>query len=197
MATDLSGKTILVCVTGGIAAYKVCDVVSKLAQRGAAVHVAMTEAATHFVGPVTFQALTNKPVFTSLWQSAADVPIPHINVAQGADLVLVAPATADILGKLAHGIADDLVSTMLLAVEPRRVLLAPSMNAQMRNHPATQRNCRQVFGDGAEFVGPGEGWQACRTVGAGRMSEPAEILEAVAKKLAALAAQTAPQHLAP
>jgi len=181
-------RTILVCVTGGIAAYKVCDVVSKLVQGGAIVNVAMTQEATHFVGPTTFQALTNRPVQTTLWSpadaSGADT-IPHINLAQSADLVVVAPATANIIAKLAAGIADELVSTLLLAAHPKRIVMAPAMNEAMWKHPATQRNCQTVLDWGVTFVGPGSGWQACRTVGAGRMAESAEILAAVQARLTA------------
>lgn len=195
---NLHGRQILVCVTGGIAAYKVCEVVSKLVQAQAAVDVAMTAEATQFVGPVTFQALTNRAVHTTLWtptEGAGGKPIPHINLAQAADLVLVAPATANILGKLANGIADDLVSTLLMAADPKRVLVAPAMNEAMWGHPAVKRNCESALSFGVSFVGPGSGWQACRTVGAGRMSEPADILAAVEAKLATLPG--VPAHFAP
>ena len=190
----LNGRTILVCVCGGIAAYKVCELVSKLVQAGASVSVAMTAEALHFVGPTTFQALTANPVATDLWASdstqhsalSTQHSVSHIALAQKCDLIVVAPCTANMLGKMAHGLADELVSTLLLAAEPKRILIAPAMNEQMWNHPATQRNAKQVFADGVQFVGPGTGWQACRTIGIGRMSEPAEILEAIAVKLAAL-----------
>lgn len=184
MTDELSGKEILVCVTGGIAAYKVCEVVSKLVQSGAGVSVAMTAEATHFVGPTTFAALTNRPVQTTLW-SPTDSPqtIPHIQLAQKADLILVAPATANCIAKLAQGIADELVSTLLLAADPKRVLLAPAMNQGMWSHPATQRNISQIQTDGITLIGPNSGWQACRDVGAGRMSEPGEILETIRKHL--------------
>jgi phosphopantothenoylcysteine synthetase/decarboxylase len=188
MAHDLNGRQILVCVCGGIAAYKVCDVVSKLVQARAAVIVAMTKEAQQFVGATTFQALTNRPVHTDLWASDQH-DVQHIKLAQGADLVVVAPCTANMLGKMANGIADDLVSTLLLAAEPKRVLAAPAMNEQMWQHPATQRNAKQVFDDGVQFVGPGAGWQACRTVGVGRMSESAEILAAIENKLATMPAR--------
>lgn len=184
MDQDLSARSILVCVTGGIAAYKVCEVVSRLVQRGAQVSVAMTQAATQFVGPTTFQALTARPVFTDLWAHVDTKDPQHIRLAQTADLILVAPATADMLAKMAHGIADDLVSTLLLAADPQRVVAAPAMNAAMWTHPATQRNCAQLQADGITLIGPGTGWQACRTIGPGRMSDPAEILEALSQKLA-------------
>lgn len=188
MDHDLNGRQILVCVCGGIAAYKVCDVVSKLVQARAAVIVAMTKEAQQFVGATTFQALTNRPVHTDLWANDQH-DVQHIKLAQGADLVVVAPCTANMLGKMANGIADDLVSTLLMAAEPKRVLAAPAMNEQMWQHPATQRNAKQVFGDGVQFVGPGAGWQACRTVGVGRMSESAEILAAIENKLATMPAR--------
>lgn len=181
---NLTKRTILVCLTGGIAAYKVCEVVSKLVQAGAGVHVAMTAEAQHFVGPTTFQALTGNAVATTLWNPSEATPIPHINLAQGADLILVAPATANILAKLAQGIADELVSTLLLAAPPARLLLAPAMNQEMWLHPATQRNVATLAEWGIARVGPATGWQACRTIGPGRMSEPAEILAAVEAKLA-------------
>jgi phosphopantothenoylcysteine decarboxylase len=193
MNEKLHGRSVLVCVCGGIAAYKVCDVVSKLSQAGATVTVAMTEAATHLVGAATFRALTASAVWTDLFAEEAKDP-QHIKLAREADLILVAPCTANTLAKLANGIADDLVSTLLLAAEPRRLLLAPAMNEGMWQHPATQRNAKRVFEDGAQMIGPGTGWQACRTVGIGRMSEPAEIVAAVEAKLATA---TVPQHFTP
>lgn len=182
MEKDLAGKSILVCVTGGIAAYKVCDVVSKLAQRGADVTVAMTAAATKFVGPATFQALSANPVYTDLWEHVDTKDPQHIRLAQKVALILVAPCTADMIGKMANGLADDLVSTILLAANPKNVLVAPAMNEEMWNHPATKRNVARLNEDGIEMIGPGSGWQACRTVGVGRMSESADIIEAVARR---------------
>ena len=185
MANDLSTRQILVCVCGGIAAYKVCDLVSKLVQQGAVVSVAMSAEAQHFVGPITFQALTARPVFTDLWTHVAGQDPQHIRLAQTSDLIVVAPATANILAKMAHGLADDLISTLLLAAHPQRILCAPAMNEAMWQHPATQRNCKLVRDSGVAFVGPGAGWQACRTIGEGRMSEPAEILEHIVARLPA------------
>ena len=183
MNQDLVGKSILVCVGGGIAAYKVCDVVSKLAQRGADVTVAMTAAATKFVGPATFQALSANPVYLDLWEHIDTKDPQHIRLAQSCDLIVVAPCTGNLLGKMATGLADDLVSTLLLAADLKKVLIAPAMNEEMWNHPATVRNFKRVVEDGVTAVGPGTGWQACRTVGVGRMSESAEILEAIATKI--------------
>lgn len=181
---NLQNRTLLVCVTGGIAAYKVCDVVSKLAQAGAKVTVAMTAEAQHFVGPTTFQALSANPVYTDLWIALEGRDPQHIRLAHAADLILVAPCTGNMMAKMASGLADELVSTLLLAADPKRVVIAPAMNEGMWNHPATQRNAKQLLEDGIQFIGPGEGWQACRTMGVGRMSESAEILAWIEKKLA-------------
>ena len=179
-----TNRSILVCVTGGIAAYKVCDVVSKLVQGGHRVNVAMTAEAQQFVGATTFQALTGTAVATTLWHPSDANPIPHINLAQQADLILVAPATANILAKMAHGIADELVSTLLLAGDPKRIVVAPAMNAAMWGHPATVHNCTLLRQWGITFIGPDSGYQACGTIGPGRMVEPRDILEAVQKQLA-------------
>ncbi len=174
-------KRILVCVTGGIAAYKTCMIVSRLAQAGARVTVAMTEAATKFVAPVTFQALSGAPVYTSAWEHIESHDPQHISLAKGLDLAVVAPATMNCLGSLAGGLTDDIVALILSAVDRLKtpVLLAPAMNDAMWGQKSTQRNVRQLVEDGFYLVGPGEGWQACRTVGTGRMSEPEEILEAM------------------
>lgn len=180
---NLKNRMILVCVCGGIAAYKVCEVVSKLVQAAASVRVAMTEEAQKFVGVSTFQALTANPVYTDLWLPQEGRDPQHIRLAQKEDLILVAPCTANMMGKMANGIADELVSTLLLAADPKKVVIAPAMNEGMWNHPATQRNAETLRADGVAFIGPGTGWQACRTVGVGRMSEAAEILEWIGKKL--------------
>ncbi|MGN6370623.1 MAG: flavoprotein [Phycisphaerae bacterium] len=194
---NLSGRSILVCVCGGIAAYKVCDVVSKLAQARASVTVAMTAEAQQFVGAATFRALAANEVYTDLWTPVGGRDPQHIRLAQQSDLILVAPCTANMLAKMANGIADDLVSVILLAADPKRILAAPAMNEGMWNHPATQRNAKRVFEDGVKFVGPGEGWQACRTVGVGRMSEAVQIVEAVEGKLATSAGVENPPHFSP
>jgi phosphopantothenoylcysteine decarboxylase/phosphopantothenate--cysteine ligase len=194
---NLQNRSILVCICGGIAAYKICDVVSKLAQAGASVTVAMTREAQNFVGATTFRALSNNSVYTDLWE-AVDLKDPnHIRLARNADLILVAPCTGNTLARMANGIADDLVSTILLASEPKKILIAPAMNEGMWNHPATQRNAKQVFEDGAQFIGPGAGWQACRTVGVGRMSEPADILAAIEARLTVTEAAANPPHFTP
>ena len=179
---DLSGYEILTCVCGGIAAYKVCEVVSKLVQRGAGVTVAMTRSAKKFVGPTTFQALTGRPVLTSLWSAADPEDVQHIALTGAADLVLIAPATANILGKIASGIADDVVTTLVIsAASP--VILAPAMNERMWANAIVQENMANLKRCGFTMVGPGEGWLACRSIGPGRMAEPSEILDIVVAKL--------------
>ncbi len=177
------GVSLLVCVCGGIAAYKVCHVVSYFSQRNVAVRVAMTAEAERFVGPMTFEALSGRPVINNLWEISDASDPQHINLAQRSTLILVAPATANILAKLCHGIADDLVSTVLVAASPERIVLAPAMNEAMWNNPATQANVRMLSDRGMTFIGPDSGWQACRTVGAGRMSEPETLIAALAAQL--------------
>lgn len=185
-SSPFAGKRILVGVTGGIAAYKACVVVSRLAQAGASVTVAMTESATHFVTPLTFQALSARPVYTSAWEHLESQDPQHISLATGLDAAVVAPCTMDCMARLAAGRADDVVTLILSAVDRARtpVLLAPAMNSVMWSQPATRRNLRQLGEDGFRFVGPGDGWQACRHVGTGRMSEPEEILAAIVESLA-------------
>lgn len=177
----LRDKRIIVGVTGGIAAYKACTLVSRLTQAGAQVTVAMTPAATKFVGPITFQALSGKPVYTSSWEHVESHDPQHISLARAAHLAIVAPCTMDTMAKLATGLTDDVVTLILSAVDRTKtpVLLAPSMNEAMWNQPSTQRNCATLVADGFTLIGPGTGWQACRTVGAGRMTEPEDLLSAV------------------
>lgn len=186
-ADVLRSKRIIVGVTGGIAAYKTCTLVSRLAQAGAEVTVLMTEAATHFVGPLTFQALSARPVYTSAWEHVESKDPQHISLATGADLAVVAPCTMNCMAKLAHGLTDDVVTLVLSAVDRSRtpVLIAPSMNAAMWNQTSTRRNAQTLATDGYEFVGPDDGWQACRTVGSGRMSEPEAILLRIVDRLSA------------
>jgi len=172
------GREILVGVTGGIAAYKTAALVSRLVQAGAGVTVIMTEHAARFVGPLTFQTLTGRPVHTDLFQSPEVYKAEHIALAERAELAVVAPATANCLAKLAHGIADDLLSTVLLAVEGP-LLAAPAMNARMWTHPAVRANVELLRSRGVRFVGPEEGPLACGTVGTGRMAEPQEILHQI------------------
>lgn len=175
---ELNAKRIVLGVTGGIAAYKAAELVRLLARQGADVQVAMTEGATHFVTTTTFQALSGKPVFTDQWDARMPNAMAHIDLSRSADLILVAPASADFLARIAHGFADDLLATMVLA-RSCPLLVAPAMNLQMWQNPATQRNVAQLAADGVQLLGPASGEQACGEVGAGRMSEPAEILEEV------------------
>jgi len=176
----LKDREILVGVTGGIAAYKTAALVSRLVQEGAGVSVVMTEAATRFVGPLTFQTLTGRPVSLNPFVAPETYRSDHVALADLAEIVVVAPATADILGKLAHGIADDLLSTLLLAVDVP-VLMAPAMNVRMWNHPAVQANVTALGSRGVRFVGPGEGRLACGTSGKGRMAEPDDIFAEIVK----------------
>lgn len=173
---ELLGKKILLGVTGGIAAYKAAELTRLLQKQGATVQVAMTEAATHFVGAVTFQALSGQPVFTDQWDARMANNMAHIDLSREADAVLVAPASADFLAKVAHGQADDLLTTLVLARDCP-LLVAPAMNRQMWENPATQRNAATLAADGVTLLGPACGDQACGEVGAGRMLEPAEIVE--------------------
>lgn len=183
--STLSGQRVIVGVTGGIAAYKTCTLVSRLAQAGAEVTVAMTPAATKFVTPLTFQTLSGRPVYTSALDHIESSDPQHINLARAARLAIVAPCSMDALAHLAHGFADDIVSLILSAIDRKAtpVLLAPSMNEAMWNQPSTQRNIATLKTDGYTIVGPDSGWQACRTVGQGRMTEPEDLLKVITKAL--------------
>jgi len=176
--TPLHGEHILLCVCGGIAAYKAAELVRRLRDAGAQVRVAMTGNALRFVGAATFQALSGAPVRTSLWDEAAEAAMGHIELARWADRVLVAPITANTLAKLAHGMADDLVSTLCLATAAPLVI-APAMNQQMWAHPATRANLATLLARGATVLGPAAGDQACGEVGEGRLLEPDEIVAAL------------------
>lgn len=171
------GAHILVGVSGGIAAYKTATLVSRLVQHGAQVTVAMTPGATRFITPLTFQALSARPVYTDSWEHIESHDPQHISLARSLSAAVVAPCTMDTMARLATGRTDDVVTLILSAVDRGvvPVLLAPSMNEVMWAQPSTQRNAAQLRDDGFEMIGPGEGWQACRTVGSGRMSEPHEI----------------------
>ena len=171
----LTGQKIVLAVTGSIAAYKSCELLRLLIKRGAEVSVIMTEAAQRFVTPLTFRALGAKRVFTSDWEQSTSV-IPHIEATKEANLLLVAPATANILAKAAQGIADDILSAAILAARCP-VAYAPAMNTYMWHNQATQRNVAQLTQDGALFLGPASGEQACGDVGSGRMLKPEEIIE--------------------
>lgn len=182
-ADTLKGREIVVAVSGGIAAYKAAALVSRLVQAGAGVSVVMTEHATRFVGPLTFQSLTGRPVYADQFATPEAWWADHIALADRAELVIVAPATANVIGKLANGIADDLLSTMLLAVTAP-LLMAPAMNERMWAHPAVCANVGTLKARGVHFVGPDEGYLACGTIGVGRMAEPDAILEEAVKRLA-------------
>jgi phosphopantothenoylcysteine decarboxylase / phosphopantothenate---cysteine ligase len=179
---ELVGKRFVLGITGGIAAYKTAELTRLLVKAGACVDVVMTESATRFVSPMTFQALSGRPVWTSLWDDSAAAgnrAMAHIDLTRGADAVLVAPATADFLAKLVHGLADDLLSTLCLARDCP-LLVAPAMNRQMWEQPATRRNLAQLADDGVTILGPAAGEQACGEVGEGRMLEAGELFEALA-----------------
>jgi len=182
--SSLVGREIVLGVSGGVAAYKSAALASLLVQGGAGVTAVLTRAARRFVGAATFAALTGRPVASRTFDPAVHPLGGHIELAARADLLVVAPATADFLAKAAHGSADDLLSTLLLCAECR-VLVAPAMNAAMWGKAAVQRNVRQVEADGMTVVPPGTGWLSCRQQGTGRMAEPSEILAAIEAALAA------------
>ncbi|MHB1051682.1 MAG: bifunctional phosphopantothenoylcysteine decarboxylase/phosphopantothenate--cysteine ligase CoaBC [Thiobacillus sp.] len=175
---SLQNKKIILGVTGGIAAYKAAELCRLLVKAGADVQVVMTMAAQQFVTPLTFQALSGKPVLTSLWNAANGDGMDHIHLSRDADLLLVAPASADFMARLAQGRADDLLTTLCLA-RTCRLAVAPAMNREMWAAAATQRNLTQLHADGLSVLGPAAGEQACGEVGLGRMLEPADILNAL------------------
>lgn len=175
---ELQGRKLVLGVTGGVAAYKAAELTRLLGKAGAEVHVVLTEAGARFVTPVTFQALSGRPVWTDLWDARMANNMAHIDLTRGADAVLVAPASADVMAKLAHGLADDLLTTLCLARDCP-LLVAPAMNRQMWEHPATRRNVGQLTADGVAVLGPAAGGQACGETGPGRMLEPEEIVEAL------------------
>ncbi|KZC37300.1 MULTISPECIES: bifunctional phosphopantothenoylcysteine decarboxylase/phosphopantothenate--cysteine ligase CoaBC [Rhodanobacter] len=175
---SLAQRRILLGVSGGIAAYKSCELVRRLRDLGAQVRVVMTEGATRFVSPTTFQALSGQPVRISLWDAQAEAAMGHIELARWAERILVAPASADLLARLAHGLADDLLTTLCLA-SAAPLYLAPAMNQQMWAHPAVQANLTMLRRHGAQILGPAVGDQACGDVGSGRMLEPHELRDAL------------------
>ncbi len=190
---DLERYEVLVAVTGGIAAYKVCEVVSRLAQRGAGVTVAMTRAARKFVTPLTFQALSGRRVLTDLWRTDDSADVQHIAITGQADLFVVAPATADVIGRIAAGLGDDVVTTLVISADSP-VLIAPAMNDRMWANDAVQRNVRALREFGYSLVGPAEGWLACRSIGPGRMVEATELIEAAAAALLCKPPKNAATH---
>ena len=179
----LENKSVLLVIGGGIAAYKCLDLIRRMRERGARVRCVMSEAATQFVTPMSVGALTGEPVFTNIWDRDAEQDIGHIRLAREADLIVVAPATADLMAKMANGLANDLASTVLLAASSR-ILVAPAMNPVMWDNPATQRNIDTLQADGIEFIGPNAGEMAeSGESGRGRMAEPMEILATVERLL--------------
>lgn len=174
----LANKKILLCVAGGIAVYKAVALVSKLSQAGADVKVIMTESATKFVQPLSFQVMSRNDVYTDTFDEKDSNVIAHINLADWADLVIVAPATANVIGKLANGLGDDMLTTTLLATTAK-VWIAPAMNVHMYDHPAVKRNISTLAADGYEFIEPSEGFLACGYVGKGRLEEPEKIVALV------------------
>ncbi len=178
-ALDLQGRHVVLGLSGGIACYKSAELVRELQRHGATVQVVMSEAAAQFITPVTMQALSNRPVFSSQWDARQHNNMAHIELSREADALLVAPASADFIAKLAQGRGDDLLSLLCLArpIDRLPLLLAPAMNREMWAHPATQRNAAQVVADGAMLLGPAAGDQACGEVGDGRMLEATELCE--------------------
>ena len=176
-------KHLVLGITGGIAAYKAAELVRLLVKANVDVQVVMTNAACQFITPVTMQALSGKPVFIDMWDSSISNGMPHIELSRQADAILVAPASADFIAKLVHGHADDLLSTLCLArgsdTKPCPLLVAPAMNKQMWENPATQRNMTQLTTDGISVLGPDSGEQACGEIGLGRMLEPEDLLALV------------------
>ncbi|WP_374565178.1 bifunctional phosphopantothenoylcysteine decarboxylase/phosphopantothenate--cysteine ligase CoaBC [Nitrosomonas sp.] len=173
-----SAKRIVLGVTGGVAAYKVAELARLLTQNAVEVQTVMTEAACQFIAPATFQSLTGRPVYTNLWETNASYNMAHIHLSRDADMILVAPASADFIAKIANGLADDLLTALCLARDCQ-LLIAPAMNRQMWEHPATQRNVSRLRQDGVRILGPASGEQACGEVGMGRMLEVDELLQTV------------------
>lgn len=182
MNETLSGKTIILGVTGGIAAYKAAEICSTLVKSGATVHVIMTEHATHFVGPLTFRALTGNQVITGLWDEPSECEISHVSLPDKADVLLVVPATANILGKVASGIADDMLSTTIMATRAP-VIFAPAMNFKMWENPVTKANVERLESLGYKFVNPEIGRLACGEEGIGRLASITKIIDAVVECL--------------
>lgn len=179
----LNGKRVLLIIGGGIAAYKSLDLIRRLREQGVSVTVCLTSAAAQFVTPLSVAALSGNKVYSDLFSLTDEAEMGHIQLSRSADILVVAPATADIMAKMANGLANDLASTLLLATD-KRVLVAPAMNVRMWTHAATQRNAARLRGDGVLFVGPADGDMACGEYGPGRMSEPLEIVAAVEQALA-------------
>ncbi|MFK7817296.1 MAG: flavoprotein [Planctomycetaceae bacterium] len=176
----MKDREILVGITGGIAAYKTADLVSRLVQNEARVSVVMTDSATKFIGATTFEALTGRPVNIGLFNPQEHHQGEHIGLARRAELTVIAPATASTMARIANGMSDDLLSTCVL-VTTAPVLLAPAMNCEMWDKASVQRNVNQIKADGHHIIEPGSGWLSCGQVGAGRMAEPSEIFDRIEK----------------
>ena len=177
---DLAGKKIVLGLTGGVACYKAAELTRALTKAGAVVQVVMTDAATHFITPVTMQALSGNPVVTDQWDARISNNMPHIDLTRGVDAILIAPCSADFIFKLAHGACDDLLSTLCVArPDSVRLLVAPAMNVEMWQNPATRRNVAQIRADRIAVLGPDAGEQACGETGMGRMLEPEHLLEEI------------------
>lgn len=189
---DLAGYEVLVAICGGIAAYKSATLVSRLVQRGAGVTVAMTDAAQRFITPLTFESLTARHVFTSIWNSPGTHDPQHIRLTDRADLLIIAPATANTIGRLAAGLGGDVVTTIALTADCP-ILLAPAMNTRMWENQIVQSNLARLAGFGFQQVPPEAGWLACRTIGAGRMAEPETILEHAVELLKRARPRSAPE----
>ncbi|MEO1722789.1 MAG: bifunctional phosphopantothenoylcysteine decarboxylase/phosphopantothenate--cysteine ligase CoaBC [Pseudomonadota bacterium] len=182
MDASLDGKRILLVIGGGIAAYKCCELIRLIGKAGSAVTPVLTRAAHEFVTPLTISSLAGTKAYSDLWDLTDEAEMGHIQLSRVADLIVVAPATADLMAKMAHGAADDLASTLLLATDTP-VLIAPAMNVRMWQHPATQRNLATLKRDGVAVIGPNDGDMACGEYGPGRMAEPEEILGAILREL--------------
>ena len=178
---NLVGLKVLLGVSGGVSAYKSVDLASKLTGAGVKVRTVMTGSACHFIGHKSFEAVTGQPVYSNLWTNADEHKISHISLCDWADIVVVAPATANIIGKIANGICDDLLSTTVCACWEKAVLLAPAMNDKMWSNPAVQRNVKHILEMGIGLIGPAKGRLACGTEGLGRMVEAAEIIKSIEK----------------
>jgi phosphopantothenoylcysteine decarboxylase/phosphopantothenate--cysteine ligase len=180
----LDGVKVLLGVSGGIAAFKAADLASKLTQADATVKTVMTESALQMVGAKSFEAVTGQQIYTNMWLTTEEYEIGHISLADWADVAVVAPATANIIGKMANGICDDLLSTVLCARWNKSLLFAPAMNDKMWTNPAVRKNVKTLRSIGVEIIGPQTGRLACGTEGIGRMAEPQDIIRAIAKIVA-------------
>lgn len=178
---ELNGLKVLLAVSGGIAAYKAVDLASKLTGEEASVKTVMTEAACNLIGPKSFEGVTGSAVFTSLWQAGGPEAIRHIGLVDWADIIVVAPATANIIAKFANGICDDLVSTVLCVCWSKPIILAPAMNVDMWQNPAVQKNVSTLKTMGVQMIGPAKGRLACGVIAEGRMSEVSEIIQLISE----------------